>query len=90
MTGACQVCGGGGATLPSLVKVTCIPKQYQVSGQSGIGFLARDWDGECDGVLPNASIFRAILATWWCEGVVLSLDINSRLLIIDVTQSGGH
>ena len=27
-------------------------------------------------------IFRAIQATWWCEGVACSLDINSRLLII--------
>ena len=55
MTDACQACGGGGVTLQSWVDVTCISKQYQVSSQSCVGFLAGDWDGECNGVLPNAS-----------------------------------
>ena len=32
MTGAWQAFGGGGVALPSLVNVTCISKQYQVSG----------------------------------------------------------
>ena len=54
-TGACQACEGGGVTLPPSVEVTCISKQYQDTGQSGVGFLAGDWDGECNGVLPNAS-----------------------------------
>ena len=54
-TGACQTCGDGGVTLPSLAKVTFISKQYQVLGWSGVGFHARDWDGECVGALPNAS-----------------------------------
>ena len=31
----------------------CISRQYQVSEQ--LGFLARDWDGDWDGVLPNTS-----------------------------------
>ena len=41
--------------MSSSVEITCISKQYRVSGWSGVGFLARDWDGECDGVFPNAS-----------------------------------
>ena len=36
------------------------------------------------------SLLRAILATWQCEGVALSLDIDSRLPIIQVTWSGSH
>ena len=52
--GACQACGGGGVISPSLVKI--IYKQYQVSGQSGVCFLARDWDGEWEGVFPIASV----------------------------------
>ena len=35
------------------METTCISRQYQVSGWSG--FLARDWYGDQDGVLPNAS-----------------------------------
>ena len=35
-------------------------------------------------------VFWAILAAWWSEGVVLSLEVNSRLLIIYITQFGGH
>ena len=35
-------------------------------------------------------LFRVILAVWWCEGVALHLDCNSRLLIIQVTWLGGH
>ena len=45
----------GGIALSSSVEITCISKQYKVSGQLGVGFLARDWDGECDGALPNTS-----------------------------------
>ena len=91
ITGTCQACGGGGVALPSLVEVTCIFKQYWVSGQSVVSFLARElgwwmWWGATKCLL----IFRASLATWWCEGVALHLDINSRLLIIQVTWSGGH
>ena len=48
-------CGGGGIALSSSVETTCISKQYQVSGQSGAGVLARDWDGEHDGAFPDAS-----------------------------------
>ena len=56
-TGACQVCGGGGVVPTSLVKITCISKQYHISGWSGAGFLTTgDWDGEQDEVLPNASV----------------------------------
>ena len=40
----------------SSVETTCISKQYQVSGWSGVCFLTRDWDGEHDGALPNASV----------------------------------
>ena len=54
--GTCQVCGSGGLVPPSLVEITCIPKQYQVSGWLGVGFLTRDWDGEYHGVLQNASV----------------------------------
>ena len=53
--GAYHTWSGGGVTLSSSVEVICISKQYQVSGWSGVGFLAGDWDGECDGVLPIAS-----------------------------------
>ena len=54
-----------------------------IPGQSGVGFLTGVWDGEWKGALPNTSVlFRAIWAAWWCEGVVLSLEVNSRLLII--------
>ena len=55
-TGTIQVWGGGGSTPPSLVKVTCIPRQYQVSGPPGDGCLSGDWDGEWEGALPDASI----------------------------------
>ena len=53
--GTCYTWDGGAVTLSSLVEVTCTSKQYCVSGQSGVGFLARDWDGDHDGVLPNGS-----------------------------------
>ena len=52
---ACHMWGGGGIALSSSVETTCISKQYQVSGWSGVGFLARDQDGYCDGALSNAS-----------------------------------
>ena len=55
-TGTWQACGGGGVVPLSLVEITCISKQYQVSGQSGLCFLTRDLDGEWDEVLPNASV----------------------------------
>ena len=55
-TGACQASGGGGGVPPSLVEITCISKQYQVSGQSGVHFLTGDWDGEWEAALPNASV----------------------------------
>ena len=51
--GACHACDGGGAALLSSVEITCISRQYQVSGW--LGFLTGDWDGDWDGVLPNAS-----------------------------------
>ena len=54
--GTCQACGGGGVVPPSSVEVTWISKQYWVSGQSGVCLLTRDWNGECDEVLPDASI----------------------------------
>ena len=54
--GTCQACGGGGIGSLSLVEVTFISKQYQVSGWSGMGFLTRDGDGDQDGALPNASV----------------------------------
>ena len=57
MIGACHAWGGGGITLSSSLEVTCICKQYPVSGQSGVGFLAGHQDGECDGALSNASGF---------------------------------
>ena len=53
--GACHAWDDGGIGLSSSVETTCISKQYWVSGQSGVGFLTRDQDEECDGVLPNAS-----------------------------------
>ena len=80
ITGASQACGGGGVIPPSLVEITCIFKQYQASDWSGVGFLASDWDGECDGVLPNASVSSGPF--WPLGGVTLGLDINSSLLII--------
>ena len=52
---ACHAWGGGGITLSSSVEITCISKQYEVLGWSGVGFLARDWDRERDGALPNTS-----------------------------------
>ena len=55
-TGTCQACGGGGVVPPSLVEITCISKQYQVSGQSGVGFLAGHHDGEWEGMIANASM----------------------------------
>ena len=55
-TGVCQVCEGSVVVPPFLVEITCISKQYRVSGQSGVCFFARDWDGEWDEVLPNASV----------------------------------
>ena len=55
-TGTCQTCGGGGVVPPFLVEITCISKQYQVSGQLGVGFLAGDWDGEWEGVLQNTYV----------------------------------
>ena len=48
-TGTCQACGVVVLVPQSLVEITCISKQYQVSGQSGIGFLTRDWGGEWEG-----------------------------------------
>ena len=54
--GACQACGIGGVVPQSSVEITWISRQYQVSGWSGIFFLARDWDGGQDEVLPNASV----------------------------------
>ena len=65
MTGACQACGGGGFILPSLVNVTCISKQYM--SLRPVSFLAGDWDGEYDGVLPNAS--RSSGPFWLLGGV---------------------
>ena len=53
--GACHAWGSGGTNLSFSVDITCISKQYQVSGWLSFGFLARDQDGECDGALPNAS-----------------------------------
>ena len=35
-------------------------------------------------------VFFVILATWWRKGVALSLEVNSRPLIIYVTWFGGH
>ena len=35
-------------------------------------------------------LLGAYLAIWWCEGVALHMDSSSRLLIIQVTWSGGH
>ena len=82
--GTCHAWGGGGVTLSSLVEVTCISNQYQVSGQSGVGFLVRYWDGEHYGVFPNTSgSSGAIPAHLVCVGGVdLSVDIYSSLLTI--------
>ena len=55
-TGTCQACGDGGDVPPYSAEITCISKQYRVSGLSGVNFLTRDWDGEHDGVLLNASV----------------------------------
>ena len=52
--GTCHACDGSGADLLSLVEITCIPRQYRVSGW--LGFLARDWDSDWDGALPNAPL----------------------------------
>ena len=51
--GTCHACVGGGDAPSSSVETTCIYRQYWVSGQ--LGFLTRNWDGDQDGVLPNAS-----------------------------------
>ena len=58
--GACHACDGGSITLSSSVEITCISKQYQVSGQSG--FLAGDWDDDWDWALLNTSGF---LGPFW-------------------------
>ena len=54
-TGTCQACGDDGVVPPFAVEITCISKQYQVSGWSGVCLPAGDWDGEWDGTLPDAS-----------------------------------
>ena len=57
--------GGGGVVPPSSVGITCISKQYQVPGQSGVGFLAGDWDGWMGGGATKClCLFRAMSATW--------------------------
>ena len=58
---------GGGVVPPSLVEITWISKQYQVSGRSGICLFTRDWDGEWDGALLDASISLGPL--WQFSGV---------------------
>ena len=58
---------GGGVVSPSLVDITHISKQYQVPGQSGVGFLTGNWDGEWEGVLPNA--FASSGPFWLLGGV---------------------
>ena len=65
MIGTCHVCDGGGAALSSLVETTCFSRQYQLSGQ--LGFPTRDWDGDWDRVLPNASEFSGLF--WLLGGV---------------------
>ena len=64
-TGTYHACGGSGVVPPSSVKITWMSKQYQVSGQSGTCLLTGDWDGELEGVLPDASIS---LALFWPLG----------------------
>ena len=55
-TSAIQAWGSGGAASLSSVKVTCIPRQYQVLGQIGAGCLSRERDGEWKGALPDTPI----------------------------------
>ena len=55
-TSAVKTWGDRGAAPLSSVKVTHIPRQYWVSGQPGNSHLSRDWDGEWEGVLPEAPI----------------------------------
>ena len=84
--GACHMWDGGGVTLSSLVEVTCISKQYQVSGQSGVGFFPEDQDGDWDGAFPNASGSSGPLQLLggvrvWPSVWILSPDFwSSRLL----------
>ena len=67
--------GGGGIVPPSLVEISCISKQYQVPGQSGVGFLTGDWDGEQEGVLPNASVSSGPFWPFGCMRVWPSIWI---------------
>ena len=57
----------GGVIPPSSAEITCISKQYQVPGWSGVGFLTGDRDGEHDVVLPNASVSSG--PCWLLSGV---------------------
>ena len=59
-----------------LVEITCISKQYWVSGQSG--FLTGDWDGDWDGVLPNAS---GSSGTFWLQFMGWRCGPPSGLLV---------
>ena len=45
----------------SSVNVRYIPRECQVSGQLGDGFLTRDQDGEQEGALPNAPVSSSFL-----------------------------
>ena len=60
--------------------------------QGGQAFASLQGTGMVSGMgyYQYLCLFGTILAMWWCEGVALHLDDNSRLLIIQVTWSGGH
>ena len=89
----CHTWSGGGTALSSSVDITCISKQYWVSGQLGFGLLARDQDGEHDGALPNASGFSwpfwpfVAVRVWPSVWILISGSKSSRsldLVAIDI------
>ena len=67
-TGTIQAWGGGGVAPVSLVSVTCIPRQYLVSGWHN-SFLAGDqygeWEGHCP-MLPSLQGPFSLLIVWGC------------------------
>ena len=84
--GTCHTWVGGGIAFSSSVEITCISKQYRVSGHSGVGFLDRDGDGEHDGVLPTTSVssrsFQLLIGVrvWPSVWILISGFKSSRSL----------
>ena len=84
---------GGGVVPPSSVEITSISKQYWVSGQSGVCFPTRDWDGEWHEVLPKCLCHlqghSGYSVVWWGYGP-LSGTTTPDFWSSRLTQSGSH